>query len=106
MKKPVLIGILLFAALIGLIVFILFNLVNTGPYNAHQLAFSDFLNQVKAHKVTEVTLRGEEVSGTLEDKTQFQTYIPDVPNLVSTLMENGVKVRSESPNQSGLFFAQ
>jgi len=91
--------------LIGLIVFILFNLVNTGPYNTQQLAFSDFMNQVKARKVAEVTLRGEEISGVLEDRTTFQTYIPDVPNLVATLVEAGVRVRAESPNQSGLFFA-
>jgi cell division protease FtsH len=91
--------------LIGLIVFILFNLVNTGPYNTQQVAFSDFMIQVKARKVAEVTLRGEEVSGVLEDHTAFQTYIPDVPNLVQTLVDNGVRVKAESPNQSGLFFA-
>jgi cell division protease FtsH len=91
--------------LIGLIVFILFNLVNTGPYNTQQVAFSDFMIQVKARKVVEVTLRGEEVSGVLEDHTAFQTYIPDVPNLVQTLVDNGVRVKAESPNQSGLFFA-
>jgi cell division protease FtsH len=91
--------------LIGLIVFILFNLVNTGPYNTQQVAFSDFMAQVKARKVAEVTLRGEEVSGVMEDKTVFQTYIPDVPNLVQTLVENGVRVKAESANQSGLFFA-
>jgi cell division protease FtsH len=91
--------------LIGLIVFILFNLVNTGPYNTQQIAFSDFMNHVKARKVVEVTLRGEEISGVLDDRTPFQTYIPDVPNLVSTLVDAGVRVRAESPNQSGLFFA-
>jgi len=91
--------------LIGLIVFILFNLVNTGPYNTQQTAFSDFMNLVKARKVAEVTLRGEEVTGVMDDKTAFQTYIPDVPNLVQTLVENGVRVKAESPNQSGLFFA-
>jgi cell division protease FtsH len=91
--------------LIGLIVFILFNLVNTGPYNTQQVAFSDFMNHVKARKVVEVTLRGEEVSGVMDDKSQFQTYVPDVPNLVQTLVENGVRVKAESPNQSSLFFA-
>jgi cell division protease FtsH len=91
--------------LIGLIVFILFNLVNTGPYNTQQMPFSDFMNNVKAHKVAEVTLRGEEISGVLDDRTTFQTYVPELPNLVSTLVENGVRVRAESQNQSGIFFA-
>ncbi len=91
--------------LIGLVLFILFNLVNTSPYNAAQVSYSDFLAQVKAHKVVEVTLRGEEVSGLYDDRTPFQSYLPDVPDLVSTLVENGVRVKAESAQQSGLLLA-
>ena len=91
--------------LIGLILFILFNLVNTSPYSSAQLSYTDFVAQVKAHKVAEVTLRGEEVSGLYEDRTAFQTYLPDVPDLVPLLIENGVRVKAESAQQGGLLLA-
>jgi cell division protease FtsH len=91
--------------LIGLVLFILFNLVNTSPYNATQISYSDFIAQVKARKVAEVVLRGEEVSGLYDDRTPFQTYLPDVPDTVPTLVENGVRVKAESPQQSGLLLA-
>ena len=91
--------------LIGLVIFILFNLVNTTPYNSAQISFTDFMNQVQARKVAEVTLRGNEVRGLLEDRTQFQAFIPEVPGLVNTLIENGVRVSAESPTQSGVLLA-
>jgi len=90
---------------IGMVLFVLFNLVNTTPYNSSQIAFSDFMAQVRAQKVTEVTIRNNEISGTLDDRTQFQAYVPDYPNLVPELIEKGVRVRSEPPNQSGLLLA-
>ncbi len=90
---------------IGMVLFVLFNLVNTTPYNSSQIAFSDFMAQVRAQKVTEVTIRNNEISGTLDDHTQFQAYVPDYPTLVPELIERGVRVRSEPPNQSGLMLA-
>ncbi|HEX9841282.1 MAG TPA: ATP-dependent zinc metalloprotease FtsH, partial [bacterium] len=90
---------------IGMVLFILFNLVNTTPYNSSQISFSDFMAQVRAQKVTEVTIRGNEINGNFDDRTQFQSYVPEYPNLVPELIEHGVRVRSESPNQSGLLLA-
>ncbi|MBI4082138.1 MAG: ATP-dependent metallopeptidase FtsH/Yme1/Tma family protein [Candidatus Lambdaproteobacteria bacterium] len=91
--------------LIGVVIFVLFNLVNTRPYQSSQLAFSDFLAAVQAHKVAEVTIRGEEVQGTYDDGKPFQTFVPDYPDLVPTLTGAGVRVRAESPNQGGLALA-
>jgi len=90
---------------IGMVLFILFNLVNTTPYNTSQLSFSDLMAQVRSQKVSEVTIRGHEISGSFEDGTQFQSYVPDYPNLVPELIEQGVRVRAESANQSGLLLA-
>jgi len=90
---------------IGMVLFILFNLVNTAPYNSSQLSFSDFMAQVRAQKVSEVTIRGNEISGTFDDRTKFQSYTPDYPNLVPELIDHGVRVRSEPANQGGLMLA-
>jgi cell division protease FtsH len=91
--------------LIGLVLFVLFNVINTKPYGAARISFSEFLAQVEADKVTEVTIRGSEVTGQLGDQTQFQTHLPDYPELIAVLVEHNVRVRSESPNKGGLLLA-
>ncbi|MCH9044502.1 MAG: ATP-dependent zinc metalloprotease FtsH [SAR324 cluster bacterium] len=90
---------------IAMVLFVLFNLLNTTSYNSSQISFSDFMAQVRSQRVSEVTIRGEEVSGYFEDRTQFQTYLPDYPQLLPELIENGVRVRAESPNQGGILLA-
>ena len=91
--------------LIGLVLFVLFNVINTKPYGAARLSFSEFLTQVEADKVTEVTLRGGEAVGLLSDQTQFQTNLPEYPELIPILVAHNVRVRSEAPNKGGLLLA-
>jgi cell division protease FtsH len=59
------------------------------------LAYSDFLAEVEAGSVTEVTIRGQEVMGTFENGDRFQTYAPRGADLVNPLTENGVRVAAE-----------
>jgi len=56
------------------------------------LAYSDFLAEVEAGSVTEVTIRGQEVMGTFQDGDRFQTFAPQGADLVNPLTENGVRV--------------
>ena len=91
--------------LIGLVLFVLFNVINTKPYGAAQVSFSDFLSQVEAGKVAEVTLRGGEILGLYGDQTQFQTQVPEYPELIALLVAKGVRVRAEAPNKGGLLLA-
>ncbi|MCZ6729032.1 MAG: ATP-dependent zinc metalloprotease FtsH [SAR324 cluster bacterium] len=91
--------------LIGLVLFILFNFINTKPYNSSEVSFTDFMANVRARKVDEVTIRGNEVTGNYDDRSQFQTHVPDYPGLIPELLENGVRIRAQSPNQGGLLLA-
>jgi cell division protease FtsH len=91
--------------LIGLVLFILFNFINTTPYNSAQISFTEFVGHVKARKVDEVTIRGEEVVGVFDDRTQFQTHVPEYPEFIPFLLENGVRVRAQAVNQGGLLLA-
>jgi cell division protease FtsH len=91
--------------LIGLVLFVLFNVINTKPYGATHISFSEFLAQVEADKVAEVTLRGTEAAGLLTDQTQFQTNLPEYPELISILVAHNVRVRSDAPNKGGLMLA-
>ena len=77
-----------------LLLFLLFNLfqgtATRGP--SQPLAFSDFMAEVQSGEVREVTIQGHQVTGHFTDGRQFQTFAPDDPTLVPTLIENSVRV--------------
>jgi cell division protease FtsH len=91
--------------LIGLVLFILFNFINTKPIDSTQVSFTEFMANVKARKVGEVTIRGDEITGVYDDRTPFQTHAPDYPEFISILLENGVRIRAQSTTQGGLLLA-
>ena len=91
--------------LIGLVLFVLVNFINTRPPASTPISFTEFLAHVQANRVSEVTVRGDEVTGQFEDRTQFRTFIPDYPDFVPELLENGVRIRAESGDQGGLLLA-
>ncbi|MCX7379418.1 MAG: ATP-dependent metallopeptidase FtsH/Yme1/Tma family protein, partial [Alphaproteobacteria bacterium] len=80
--------------IIALLLVVLFNLFQPGSSRspAAQLAYSDFIADVNAGRVRDVTIQGRIVSGILADGRQFQTYTPEDPTLVSRLTEKGVRV--------------
>ena len=79
---------------IALLLVVLFNLFQPGGSQraAPTIAYSDFITDVNAGRVQEVTIQGRTVSGVLADKRAFQTYTPDDQSLVSRLTEKGVHV--------------
>ncbi|MDH5752509.1 MAG: ATP-dependent zinc metalloprotease FtsH [Deltaproteobacteria bacterium] len=89
----------------GLVLLILFNMVNTTTYRQTQVSFTDFMAQVRANRVVEVTIRGQEIQGAYDDRSRFHTFAPDYPNLTGELIKQGVVVRAESTAQSGLMMA-
>jgi cell division protease FtsH len=58
------------------------------------VAFGDFIRDVDAGKIEEITISGQQVSGIYrDDKTGFQTYIPATQaDLASKLLAKGVKI--------------
>jgi cell division protease FtsH len=80
--------------IIALLVVALFNLFQSSSRNgaSQSLAFSDFLAQVESGQVSDVTIEGNDVTGTLRNGTQFKTYTPDDPQLVQRLTDQGVRI--------------
>ncbi|MGF1611586.1 MAG: ATP-dependent zinc metalloprotease FtsH [Kiloniellales bacterium] len=82
--------------IIVLLLFALFNLfqgtTSRGPQ--HQLAYSDFLDEVDSGQVVEVTIQGNQISGQFRDGRQFQTYAPEGANLVGDLRQNSVRINA------------
>jgi len=77
---------------IGLIVILLFNLFQANQPSREEIVFSDFLKKVETGEVREVTLRGNAVSGRLNDGSPFRSYTADYPDLVKVLKERGVRI--------------
>lgn len=63
--------------------------------SASNLAFSDFMNEVEAKHVSEVTIAGANVTGELTDGRRFYSYTPYDPTMVETLRKSGVVVKAE-----------
>jgi cell division protease FtsH len=80
--------------IIGLLVIALFNLfqgpASQGPVT--NLAFSDFLAEVEAGQVREVTIRGNAITGSYADGRAFSTFAPSDPGLVQRLSEKGIRI--------------
>jgi cell division protease FtsH len=94
--------------IVALLLVALFNLFqpSSGPgRTTQQVAYSDFLNEVNAGHVRDVTIQGRTVSGQLSDGRSFQTFTPEDPSLVSRLTERGVRVvaRPEESDVNPLF---
>ena len=92
-------------ALLLVALFNLFQPAGTGQRGAQQVAYSDFLNEVNAGHVRDVTIQGRTVSGQLSDGRAFQTYTPEDPALVSKLTDKGIRVvaRPEEADVNPLF---
>lgn len=68
-----------------------------------EITFSKFLDAVEAGEVASVTIQGEEISGTLRDKTHFKTFAPYDPELVKRLREKGVEIAARPAKDSSLW---
>jgi hypothetical protein len=79
---------------IGILLFAILHLIKTPSSEGSQstLSFSDFLNVVNIGQVSDVTIKGNNISGHLKDGLAFTTYTPNAPNLVSLLVEKNVRI--------------
>ena len=75
---------------IGVAIGVSYSTRDEAPQN---IAFSDFVRDVDAGKIKEITISGQLVSGIYRDKTGFDTHLPaQTDGLVQKLLANGVKV--------------
>ena len=65
------------------------------------LAFSDFMNEVKGKRIASVTMSGAEIFSVAADGKKYITYTPYSPTTVDTLLANNVKVDAKPQDTSG-----
>ena len=80
---------------IAFIAFGLFNLFGgPGSDNSRsiELTYSQFLDEVDAGSITDVVIKGKDITGKYSDGRSFKTYEPNDPTLVDRLNERGVNI--------------
>ncbi|MGP1395662.1 MAG: ATP-dependent zinc metalloprotease FtsH [Inquilinaceae bacterium] len=87
--------------IIGLLLVALFNLFQSSGDRAPQssVPYSEFMAAVDRGDVADVTIKGQQISGHFSDNRAFATYAPSDANMVSHLIESGVRVNA-TPDDS------
>ena len=92
---------------IFVVVILLYNAFQTGRMNREQITFSEFMEDIQQGRIEEVTIRGNELSGTFKEVggdglNAFHTYVPEYPDLVQDLRDAGVAIKAEEPKENPL----
>ena len=82
--------------IIALLLVALFNLFQSPGQRgrANEISYSEFLNSVEAKTVGEVTIKGNRLTGRMENGDNFTTYAPQDPKMVEELRKAGVKIKA------------
>ncbi len=81
---------------LGLMVLLLFNVLNRQESRDPEIIFSEFLNEVEKGEVAEVTIQGPNIRGRYAQSGKgFKTFSPEDPNLVKLLRDKGVKIAAK-----------
>ena len=86
--------------LIGLMVILLFNLLNAPKKTQEEMIFSDLLTKLDAGQIDEVTIKENAITGRLKDGTKFKSYYTEYPDLVTALRAKNVKITVKPPDQT------
>ncbi|MGJ0515567.1 MAG: ATP-dependent metallopeptidase FtsH/Yme1/Tma family protein, partial [Methylomicrobium sp.] len=92
-------NLLLWTALIvgSLLVFNQFN--SPPPVSEGTIAYSEFLNKVKAKQVTRVEIMGDHINIRMNDGQEYETFNPGDPHMIDDLLAAGVQIRTLHPQQ-------
>ena len=90
---------------IGLIMVLVFNIFNQSQPMQKELIFSDFMTKAERGEVSEVTIKGNDITGRLTDNTVFRTYTPDDKDMIGVLRRQGVKITAK-PSEGNPWYVQ
>ncbi len=77
---------------IGLTMILLFNLFNKPQLQNSDISYSDFISSVESGAITQVSIEGDQITGTLRGGNDFKTVTPDDSELIPMLRKNGVDI--------------
>jgi len=94
-----------FWAVLFLLVFALFNLMNSGSPlggNTTEITYSEFIRQAEAGNVQYVTVDGEKLIVSGSDGKSYYTINPRDDQMTDRLLNAGVEIRGEPQESGGL----
>ena len=95
---------ILFWLAAGIVIIILFSLLQSPRAAKRELNFSEFLKDVEENRVAKVTIAGNQIKGEYFDGTPFKTIAPSqFDDLVKILRENKVNISVEDTSRSPWF---
>jgi cell division protease FtsH len=86
--------------LIGIMIILLFNLLNAPQKTQEEIIFSDFMAKLEANQIDEVTIKENSITGRFKDGTKFKSYSPEYPELINTMRSKNVKITVKPPDQN------
>ncbi|MEM9468921.1 MAG: ATP-dependent zinc metalloprotease FtsH [Pseudomonadota bacterium] len=87
---------------VGLLVIVLINFVQNSQMalqnSSTELAYSDFMADARNGRVTDVVIKGQEITGTFENSEErFRVMVPNGENIVERLDGTAVRIKAEEP---------
>jgi cell division protease FtsH len=86
--------------MIGIMVILLFNLLNAPQKTQEEIIFSEFMTKLDADQLDEVTIKENSISGRFKDGTKFKSYSPEYPALIDKLRTKNIKITVKPPDQN------
>src|SRR6187401_2940784 len=87
---------------IGLVLMTVFNQFNTRQAAQAPMEYSQFLEEVKAGKISKVTIEGRQLKATTSEGKRVTSYSPGDIWLVSDLLKYGVKIKAKPEEEPSL----
>ncbi len=90
----------LLVVLLGLFIF---NVYYKPKKMLDSVVYSDFIDAVKANKVSSVTIQGRNIIGTYKDAKEFKSYAPEDQELMKVLRDYSVRITAKPDEESGFW---
>jgi len=88
----------------GVVIIILWSLLQTSQMTRKEMTFSEFLDSVEARRVQSVTISGNLIRGVMKGGDEFKTTAPSSYNdLVKTLRDHGVDINVKDTSRAPWF---
>jgi len=94
---------LLLWLVIAIVLISVFNNFSPTNTSAHQLSYSQFINEVTNGDISSVTIENRNIKGVKKSAETFSTYLPlEDPTLLTNLLKNSVNIIGKPPEQHGI----
>jgi cell division protease FtsH len=92
----------LLTVIVAVVVNMVINRNTPSQEEPNSVSYSDFIADIRGHAVSDVLIAGNNIEGRRQNGEHFTTYNPNDPRLIDELLEYGVKIKVERPQEQPL----